>query len=144
MQKKIETLAVLFKQRSEIDSKIEQLIEGESIEEDKQSGLLLPCLGLDRAKEGADETVTMIHRKKRAACPECGSIGSRHKLGCKNAYHGFPVKDHPRKEIHGYQCRNCSTQFKSNLPKIDVFCPECRSVDVDDYEEKVIITTSKK
>jgi len=131
MEEMIEKLATLFRQRDEIDKQIYKLVRVDDP---------MPEL------KPEPEILTKRGHKRRLACPECGSRGWKHKTGCSKPQRssGFLLepKTKSKKEIHGYICRDCNIPFKSNLKRIDAFCPECRSVNIDDYQEEVI--TSKQ
>lgn len=143
MESKIEILAGLFKERAIIDSKIEEVTG---------SDIIITRVPMEETKD-IEEVKPEIKkgRQKRTACPECGSRGPRHKDGCsKPAYKRtlmdsgfFATKERTKKEIHSYICRDCKTPFKQNLPKIDAFCPSCRSVNIDDYKEPEVIVTKE-
>lgn len=138
MDERIEELADLFRQREEIDSEIKEILAG--------------CVVVSDEVEINSENVERIINKTkksilRELCSECGSKGRRHKKGCSKSKNkgGFLLasKEMPKKEIHSYICRECRIPFKSNIEKIDAFCPECQSVNVDDYDESSGVITYK-
>ena len=157
MENKIERLAALFRERDKIeeernriDAEIEKLIGGGIDKKPSKASKKEPAK--QATKEKAPKIVEKKQRAPRAACPGCGSVGARHKIGCKltgqkrnpDLSNGFPTKEKPHKEIHSYTCHDCHLIFKQNRDKIDAFCPECRSVNVNVYEEPVTVTHAKE
>lgn len=142
MEEKIETLASLFREREEIDSQIREILYSRSVAENVK-------ITDKQVKEVCKEIKKSIKGRKRGeSCLECGSLGTRHKKGCsksKNESSFFSEsKEQPRKEIHSYICQDCKIPFKSNMEKIDAFCPECRSVNIDNYDESAGVRTYKR
>ena len=104
-EEKIAKLQELFKQKEAVDKEISEMIGGEATPMKRKARVLKKTKSAKIRRSNA----------KRLLEP----------------YKVKPKKERkPRMVDRDYQCLDCKQYFKSDLPKLDVTCPNCNSTQI--------------
>lgn len=134
---KMDALAVLFGQRAAIEAQIVRIVEGTDSElqsapkrQPRKSKTVRKRAG---RKKLTDEQREAVKADIRAGLKP-GEICERHGISLPT-YSRIKATMPRVSGVFTYRCFGCGKQFKSNLPKLDAYCPQPTCNKMTDIEE---------